>query len=213
MAAVCEALAAKWMFSLVAGGVCWLTSAHRLTWVTGLRPHQPSLANGRSRAASVGGKKFSSFLLLYNNKPPVHGFVVPGWGISKTHMLRAWSGIMETKRLQIYGSFPASYSDPFCLFTAAATTTSAAATQLSHQSRINVYVYCSWRAFFSYRRLSVWGSGRLQGTTAANAQKSPTKCGRKTHMWIPRALKSKNSWFLIKGIFPVKQNKNKGWEL
>lgn len=200
MAAVCEALAAKWMFSLVAGGVCGLTSAHRLTWVTGLHPHQPSSANGRWRAASVGGKNagaFSSFLLLYNNKPPVHGFVVPGWGISKTHMLRAWSGIMETKRLQIYGSFPASYSDPFCLFTAAAT-------QLSHQSRINAYVYCSWRAFFSYPRLSVRGSGGLQGTTAANAQKSPTKCGRKTHMWLPRALKSKNSWFLIKGIFPGK---------
>lgn len=41
---------------------------------------------------------------------------------------------MKTKRLQIYGSFPASHSVRFGLFTA---TTSAAATQLSHQSRIN----------------------------------------------------------------------------
>lgn len=31
---------------------------------------------------------FSPFLLLYNNKLTGRGFVVPGWGISTTHMLR-----------------------------------------------------------------------------------------------------------------------------
>lgn len=43
--------------------------------------------SGLGRGGSAGA--FSSFLLLYNNKLTVHGFVVLGWGISTTHMLRS----------------------------------------------------------------------------------------------------------------------------
>lgn len=84
---------------------------------------------------------------------------------------------MKTKRLQINGSFPVPYSDPFSSFTP--TTTSAA--ELSHHSPINVFKLTAAEGFC----FSAFQGCRLESAYSRKLQKIPTKCGGKTLVLKP----------------------------
>lgn len=213
MAAVCEALAAKWMFSLVAGGVCWLTSAHRLTWVTGLRPHQPSLANGRSRAALVGGKTpehsphsfcftiiSHQFMALLSRAGGFQRRFVHDQGLWKQRDYR-FMGLFQH---HILTRFVYSQQQQQLL-------------QQQHNWVIRAGLMFTFTAaeglFLVIRGCPCEAPVVSRAQLQLKLRKVPPSVGERhtCEFQGPWKAKTADSW--LREFFPVKQNKNKGWEL